>query len=213
MQNTAEVIHSPDQKADAQGSFSLQVQRALVEILRSAHFRSSKQSQQLLQYIVPQSLDGHVERLKERIIGAEVFGRPVDYDTNVDPIVRSRAAEIRKRLEYYVEEGKDSPIRIKFSPGSYLANFSDLSKTHSEEVGFRGNSPVLPQIQGEVIESERFPPGPSLAVAHPGWPKRPLQIAAIALALIAVATITYNFWPKSQMEEFGLLFSRTQSRS
>src|SRR5579871_824429 len=129
MQNAAEVIHPPDQTADSQRLFTLQVQRALAEILRSVHFRGSKQSQHLLQYIVTQSLDGHVERLKERIIGAEVFGRPIDYDTNVDPIVRSRAAEIRKRLaQYYMEEGKDSPIRIKFSPGSYLANFSDANK-------------------------------------------------------------------------------------
>jgi hypothetical protein len=203
MHNTADVIHSPDQTADAQGLFTLQVQRALDEIKRSAHFRGSKQSQQLLQYIVTESLDGHVERLKERIIGAEVFGRPVDYETNVDPIVRSRAAEVRKRLaQYYVEEGKDSPIRIKLSPGAYFAHFSDLSKTHSEEVGFGGHAPVLPQIQREVVEAENFGRGPSLAVAHPGRRKRQLQIAAIALALMAVATITYNFWPKSQMEEF-----------
>ena len=203
MQNTAEVIHSPNQTADAQGSLTLQVQRALAEILRSVHFRGSKQSQQLLQYIVTQSLDGHVERLKERIIGAEVFGRPVDYDTNVDPIVRSRVAEIKKRLaQYYVEEGKDSPIRIRFSPGSYLASFSDVSKAHSEELGFARNSPVLTPIRPETPATESIGRGPIWALAHPSLRKRQLQIAGIALALIAVATTTYNFWPKSQMEEF-----------
>ena len=147
MHNAAELIHSPDQMPEAPFPSSLEVQRALAEILKSVHFRGSKQSQQLLQYIVTQSLDGHAERLKERIIGAEVFGRPVDYDTNVDPIVRSRAAEVRKRLaQYYVEEGKDSPVRIKFSPGSYLANFSDSRKPIRKRLPARRTIPFFPSF-------------------------------------------------------------------
>ena len=90
MHNAAELIHSQDQRPDSPGVSPLEVHRALAEILKSVHFRGSKQSQQLLQYIVTQSLEGHVDRLKERIIGAEVFGRPVDYETNVDPIVREK---------------------------------------------------------------------------------------------------------------------------
>ena len=202
MHNAAELIHSPDQTTEAPGALPLEVQRALAEILRSVHFRGSKQSQQLLQYIVTQSLEGHVERLKERIIGAEVFGRPVDYDTNVDPIVRSRAAEVRKRLaQYYVEEGKDSPVRIKFNPGSYLASFSDSSKSHCEGLGHAGNVRAIPQIQPEKPEAEVSGQSPSLPHGNRGLPKR-IRMIGIGLAIIAAAILTYGLWPKSPIEQF-----------
>ena len=68
------------------------VQQTLTDIFHSAPFRASKQSQHLLQYIVDQTLAGHGELLKERMIGVHVFGRRPDYDTNEDPIVRARAA-------------------------------------------------------------------------------------------------------------------------
>jgi len=200
MHNAAELIHSPDQRPEAPGVSPLEVQRALAEILKSVHFRGSRQSQQLLQYIVSQSLEGHVDRLKERIIGAEVFGRPVDYETNVDPIVRSRAAEVRKRLaQYYVEEGKDCPIRIIFNPGSYLANFSDVSKSHPEEPGYAGNVPALPQLQPKKSEHEFSAPDPGLPRRNPGLAK---ILVAMGVMLIAAAVVTYRLWPKSPIEQF-----------
>ena len=39
--------------------------------------------------------------IKERTLGIEIFGRPADYDTASDPIVRVTAAEIRKRIAQY----------------------------------------------------------------------------------------------------------------
>jgi hypothetical protein len=201
MHNAAELIHSPDQMPEAPVPSSLEVQRALAEILKSVHFRGSKQSQQLLQYIVTQSLDGHVERLKERIIGAEVFGRPVDYDTNVDPIVRSRAAEVRKRLaQYYVEEGKDSAVRIKFSPGSYLANFSD-SRKPPEETARAENHPVHPQLPPQKSEPEFAGTIPSPPGGNSSLHKL-IKVAGIGLLLIVIAAVTYSVWPKSPIEQF-----------
>ena len=136
MGNTAEIIDSQERTAGAQEVAASQVQKALSDIFKSTSFRTSKQSQQLLQYIVDQTLAGHAELLKERVIGAEVFGRPPDYDTNEDPIVRGRAAEVRKRLaQYYVGEGNRCSIRIEISPGSYHATFSDSSRSLAKESG------------------------------------------------------------------------------
>lgn len=102
------------------------LQEALDEIFHSSPFRASKQCQQLLRYIVDETLAGRSELLKERLIGVNVFGRRPDYDTNEDPIVRARAAEVRKRLaQFYVGEGSRSAVRIEISPGSYLASFSE----------------------------------------------------------------------------------------
>src|SRR5579863_2044176 len=152
MGDAAEVVHSHDRVQVHPDVLATLVQKSLYEILKSAPFRGSKQSQQLLQYIVDQSLAGHLERLKERIIGAEVFGRRVDYDTNEDPIVRARAAEVRKRLaQYYVGEGNASPIRIEISPGSYLATFSDAVKAHPKETGVLQPSAVAIPAQPDVI--------------------------------------------------------------
>jgi hypothetical protein len=78
----------------------------------------------LLRRITEQTLAGDFDSLKERALGTEVFGRPVDYDTSQDPVVRTSAAEIRKKLaQYYQETGHESEIRIELPSGSYLAEF------------------------------------------------------------------------------------------
>lgn len=96
------------------------IREALAAVFLSTAFRASKQSQHLLQYLVDQTLAGHPDMLKERIVGARVFGRDPDYDTGADPIVRVRAADLRKRLaQYYNGEGAASPVKIEIHPGSY----------------------------------------------------------------------------------------------
>ena len=113
MGNIVDSVLTPDRKSKTeQIARAAEVQKGLDEILRSGPFRASKQSQQLLEYIVSQSLDGHLDRLKERVIGAEVFGRPVDYDTNEDPIVRSRAAEVGKGLRNITSE-READLRFE----------------------------------------------------------------------------------------------------
>jgi hypothetical protein len=111
--------------ADELASRYAEVQQALNEILESPPFRASKQSQALLRYIVSHTLAGRSELLRERVIGAEVFGRSPDYDTANDPIVRARAAEVRKRLaQYYLSsEHQHILVRIDVPPGSYKASF------------------------------------------------------------------------------------------
>lgn len=90
----------------------------------SPAFRSSKRTCQLLRHVVECALAGNIEDLKERRIGAEVFGRAADYDTNSDHIVRSVAGEVRRRLaQYYAQGGVDSEVRIELLAGSYVPQF------------------------------------------------------------------------------------------
>jgi hypothetical protein len=206
MQNTIEAghPHPVDEKIAVEGALSLRVRRALDEILKSAHFRTSKQSQHLLQYIVSQSLEGHTADLKERVIGVEVFGRPLDYDTNADPIVRSRAAELRKKLaQYYVEEGGGSPIRIIFNPGSYLATFSETVNPSQHEIGSSGMLPVEPPAMPERVPGSESPE----ASSNPARPKRKFRkvafpVAGAVLALIIVAAMAYRLRAKDPLEQF-----------
>ena len=100
------------------------VLQELQRILASRHFRSAGRSRQFLQYVVQQKLEGHLDLLKERTIGTEVFQRSPDYATGDDSVVRVQAGEVRRRLEqYYQEVPGDSPVSIKLPVGSYSPTF------------------------------------------------------------------------------------------
>jgi hypothetical protein len=100
--------------------------RAQLELLvRDDTFRSSKRSVAFLRYVVKQTLAGSADQIKERTIGIEVFGRDPSYDTNTDHIVRTAAAELRKRLAaYYVDDKHRSELRMGLVPGSYIPRFT-----------------------------------------------------------------------------------------
>ena len=105
------------------------VREQLDRVLASPLFKNSKRYPSLLRYVVERSLDGHTGHLKERTLGIEVFGREPDYDTNLDPVVRTSAVEIRKRIaQYYHEPGHETEIRIDFPPGTYLPEFRQPQK-------------------------------------------------------------------------------------
>lgn len=95
----------------------------LNEVLESAPFRSSPRSRQFLQYVVENTLEGHSELLKERLIGEKVFGRPADYDTGQDSIVRVKANEVRRRLAQYYDLTPHAPHRFDLPSGSYAVQF------------------------------------------------------------------------------------------
>lgn len=100
--------------------------RSQLELLvRDEAFRSSRRSVAFLRYVVEQYLAGMAEQIKERAIGVEVFERDAAYDTNADHIVRTAAAELRKRLAtYYVDEKHRAELRITIAPGSYIPRFT-----------------------------------------------------------------------------------------
>ncbi len=100
------------------------VHEQLDRLFAHPKFKRSKLSTAFLLYIVDHQLRGDTEQLKERIIGAEVFGRPADYDTGVDPVVRTTASDVRKRIaQYYQEPGHEKELRIELPLGSYAAEF------------------------------------------------------------------------------------------
>ncbi|MGB6742873.1 MAG: hypothetical protein WBE38_04375 [Terracidiphilus sp.] len=105
---------------------SAEMVRAQLEMMvRDDILRSSKRSVAFLTFIVEQTLNGLAEQIKERTIGAEVFGRDPSYDTNLDHIVRTAATELRKRLvTYYADERHRSELRIALVPGSYIPRFA-----------------------------------------------------------------------------------------
>jgi hypothetical protein len=105
------------------------IRRQMERMLSHDLFKHSRRYPTLLRYIVERTLDHDTDRLKERQLGIEVFGREADYDTNLDPVVRTTAGEIRKRIaQYYHESGHDAEIRIDLPVGSYVPEFQPPSE-------------------------------------------------------------------------------------
>src|SRR5271163_4220781 len=77
-------------------------------------FRGRHRSAQFLRYVVNQSVSGHCDELKERLIGVELFGRSPSYDTGEDAIVRVTASDVRRRLlQHYGSCGTSAEFRIR----------------------------------------------------------------------------------------------------
>lgn len=193
----------PDGHAESSAVPPAEVEKALSEILQSTPFRSTKQIQKLLQFIVWETLAGRADTLKERNIGATIFDRPPDYDTNSDPTVRLRVAELRKRLAVYYRAMPAEPVLISVPSGSFRAVFEWAGRT---------SVPALPlsgQEVGHAHEGVEPASGPAShiltdqVVQHPiagiGTRHRWIAITA-SLALIAVALVAY--FPSSEERAF-----------
>jgi hypothetical protein len=100
------------------------VVQQLERLLENPHFHKSKRFPVFLRFVVTEVLAGRADRLKERTIGIEVFGKDPNYDTTEEPIVRVTAGEIRKRIaQYYQEPGREQEIRLLLPSGSYAPQF------------------------------------------------------------------------------------------
>lgn len=98
-----------------------QVRAHLERIVVSRHFSRSERLSRFLRFAVEQSLAGNSERLKEQIIGIEVFDRKPDYDPRIDPIVRVEARRLRSKLKaYYTSAGRSDGVLIGLPKGSYV---------------------------------------------------------------------------------------------
>src|SRR5579885_2962069 len=156
---TIERAHSWMPETDAERAA---IRDQMEKILSSSLFRQSKRYPALFRYIVENTLSGRTDRLKERTLGVEVFLRDPDYDTNLDPVVRTSAGEIRKRLaQYYLQAGDE--IRIDLPSGCYVAEFH-------------------PPDAVQMPAAAAFP----LRTARPAW--LPYGLAAIVFSALLVLT-------------------------
>src|SRR5246127_1530813 len=102
------------------------VREQLRRLVAHPLFTNSKRYPVLLTYTVEQTLLGNASELKERTIGIEAFGREPIYDVNLDPVVRTAAAEVRKRLsQYYYNPDHAGELVIELPIGSYVPTFRE----------------------------------------------------------------------------------------
>ena len=96
------------------------VRHQLRRILNSKTFRQVDRLQSFLTFVVEEMLEGRGDKLKEFLIGVEVFGKEESFDPRMDPLVRVQARRLRARLaRYYREEGQNDEIIVELPKGGY----------------------------------------------------------------------------------------------
>jgi hypothetical protein len=194
------------------------VREVLDEVLASAPFCHTQQCKNLLCYIVKHSLSQEEHLLRERVIGAEVFGRPPNYETGDDPVVRIRAAEVRKRLAQFYQSLPDThatTVQIEIPSGSYRAVFrwreglrpaavpSPELAEHVVDLPAAEGAPVLPVPH--IVPSLPVPVIVQQADVNTRWWKAYsglLQLMAVVLVLV-IAALVYALVPSAEMRAFN----------
>lgn len=96
----------------------------LDRVLASARFREAPRISAFLRNVVEKTLAGRQDEVKEIFIGMEVYDRGPDFNPATDSIVRVEASRLRSKLrDYYLEEGKDTAVRITLPKGTYVPVF------------------------------------------------------------------------------------------
>ncbi|HXE08952.1 MAG TPA: hypothetical protein VN612_13710 [Acidobacteriaceae bacterium] len=164
-------------------------------------FRSSKRSIAFLRYVVEQTLNGSADQIKERTIGADVFGRAPSYDTNLDHVVRTAAIELRKRLAiYYGQEKHRHELCVTLVPGSYIPRFALAGNVGAEH----GSSPEMFTHRTAVgpIEFPAVPHfGAQLAGHERSRRRRLASFAIVSIVVLAASGAGYQWMHRPTPED------------
>jgi hypothetical protein len=193
---------SSTEAATTHEAFSDEEKRAieaqLERLLANPHFSNSRRFPSFLRYIVNATINGQAGLLKERTLGIEIFGKDVDYDTAVEPIVRVTAAEIRKRIaQYYQDSGHEHELRLSLAPGSYVPQF---------------HPPSTEPTTSEAEAADEAASQAALAAAHSLTTTRARRRATWRLRWILLATVSvlvigsvaaFLGWRQSQRSAFA----------
>lgn len=113
------MIESTTAQSIPQEAIQAQVKR----ILASPEFSSSERLSRLLEYFIDQYLSDPEKSISQYQIGFDVFERSMNFDPQVDSVVRVQTGRLRQKLEkYYAETGLTDEVFIEIRRGCYAAN-------------------------------------------------------------------------------------------
>jgi tetratricopeptide (TPR) repeat protein len=97
-----------------------EVRAQVARMTASTVFATSPQLRAFLVFVVEAVLRGQDKRLKGYTIGVEVLRRDINFDPQLDPIVRVEATRLRRAIErYYAGPGAQDTILIDLPRGGY----------------------------------------------------------------------------------------------
>lgn len=156
-----------------------QKREALEEALRSRTLARSGQLKAFLKYVCEAEMAGRTDQLTEYVIGVEVLGRPDGYSPAEDSSVRTRAYELRHKLEkFYAVEAPEAPVRIVLPRGSYTPQF--VCRAPAEECAWTAEPVAEPS-----------------APAAPQRRSRLLLVAGFAMAAVLGSVLTLLIAPRA----------------
>src|SRR5688572_152246 len=161
------------------------VRRQLDRLLASAVFVNAGRMSRFLRFVVDKSLAGEGERLKEYVIGVEVFDRDASYDPRLDSIVRVEAARLRSKLaEYYAGEGRHDAVVLSLPKGGYAAIVTREDRPAAVNGASATNGATSIAIPSVHPEQPRQPPHS----ARRRWALAALLAAGAATAAVVAWT-------------------------
>lgn len=175
-----------------------QIRAHLDSALAHAIFAGSKRTQDFLRLVVCHALDGRQDCLHERTIGAELFGRPIGYDTGNDSVVRVRASDARKKLALYYSQIPESALRIELPSGSYLPVFHFLAEESTPLATVSATPlPAEPEAHSRLSVFTRK--------KRENWPMYLLAVMVLLLAVVFSVSAWQRIHRKSGIHAIAVL--------
>jgi hypothetical protein len=167
------------------------VRNHLQEVLSSVAFQVSHRAQTFLQVVVEHALAGRSDCLRERMLGAEMFGRPINYDTGNDSVVRVKASDVRRRLaEYYQSRATPPTVQIELPSGTYTPHFHWAP----EEASHIPAEPVISQASPIEISTQPEAGHTPSAGLLPRWKRKPWILRTALVAAYSAFLVTFTWF-------------------
>jgi hypothetical protein len=132
----------------------------------------------LLRYLALKELENPGIHVKEYQIATEVFGRPANFDPQVESTIRVQAARLRGKLaDYYAAQGLSDPVMVELPRSSYAVQFRHRVPA---------NGKAKPEIRSK--EPEQRVPAPNTSSAWliaTSLLSVVVMVLAISLAIVA----------------------------
>ncbi len=153
------------------------VRNQVNHILASSGFAASVRLQELLTYVVNETLEGRADRVKGVTIVQDVFGQTNPEAAQSSTVASVEAGRLRRKLsDYYLNEGSDAPIYISIPKGTFVPIFR------------RNNVPLdLPVSESAAVQSRM-----------PG--NRGFSIYAALAFLTVLIVLALLFWPRDELQ-------------
>lgn len=188
------------------------IQKQVERVLSCPSFHNSQRYPKFLRFIVEKAVSCSPEELKERVIGVEVFDRPLNYEPATDPVVRLVAGEARKRLaQYYLQTEHENELRIEIPLGSYMPVFYWPQHPHVVSLSgadAQGSSKnTEPSGTQATDEDVQHAPAPMLLAPTAKRPRKfSFLLAAVSFSALLVALLGAGWWgrysPDQQLNAF-----------
>jgi hypothetical protein len=96
------------------------------KILESRSLQHADALKRLLDYLARHAMASQGDELKEYTVGLEAFGKPADYNPQLDSSVRVQAGKLRQKLdEYYRTDGAADDLIVSLPKGHFRLEFDE----------------------------------------------------------------------------------------